>query len=57
MDLDKDGISSTISVESWSLRFFTGFSVNISGLFFDFTGLYSVQDDNYGASVGMRLQL
>ncbi|MDR1059098.1 MAG: hypothetical protein LBL43_06080 [Treponema sp.] len=57
MNLDSNGFSSTISNFGANYRVFGGFSLNLSVIRLDLTGLYSFGDKNYGLSLGARFQL
>ena len=55
-DLSQTGFSSLQSFSGWSFRTFGGVSFNISAITLDLTGLYNFNDNNYGISLGGRLQ-
>ncbi|MDR2702691.1 MAG: hypothetical protein LBB72_09695 [Spirochaetaceae bacterium] len=57
IDVDKNGASSIINSSSFNLRAFGGISLNIVVFKIDLTVLYSILDNNYGGSVGLRFQL
>ena len=57
MDISADGISSILRRNSINARVFGGLSLNLFVLKLDFTGIYSILDGNYGASIGIRLQI
>jgi len=57
IDIDKDGFSSIIDVTGWSFRCFGGASFNLLILRLDITGMYNLMDQNYGLSVGARVQI
>jgi hypothetical protein len=56
-NLSEDGFSSIKEFEGWSFRAFGGFSMNLAVLRFDLTGLYNIMDNNYGVTLGTRIQL
>ncbi|MDR0784709.1 MAG: hypothetical protein LBE74_02335 [Treponema sp.] len=59
-DLDRlsaNGFSSIIGSEGWAFRAFAGFSLNVFIVKFDLTGMYNFMDSNYGATLGVRLQI
>jgi hypothetical protein len=57
IDFGARGFSSTHHSSGWGLRVFGGFSLNATVVKFDFTGMYSILDSNYGATMGVRFQL
>ena len=57
VDIDESGLSSIIENKDFSLRAFGGLSLNLAIIKIDLTGLYNFRDQNYGASVGLRLQI
>jgi len=57
VDATDTGISSSISNNAFGLRLFGGLSINMAVVRLDFTGLYSLLDNNFGASIGFRFQL
>jgi len=44
-------------VKGWSFRAFGGFSINVTFLRFDITGMYDFLSKNYGVTFGTRFQL
>jgi hypothetical protein len=56
MNIDKNGFASEISRTNYTLRAFGGLSLNLSALYLDITGLYSILDKNFGLNIGIRLQ-
>lgn len=56
-DVSATGMSSSYDVSGWAIRAFGGLSLNMLVLKFDLTGMYNLTDGNYGASLGLRLQL
>jgi hypothetical protein len=56
VDINKKGFSSEINQENYALRAFGGLSLNLSSLYLDVTGLYSILDKNFGLNIGIRLQ-
>ena len=57
INIDESGMSSIVKSKAFSFRTFGGLSFNMAVIKLDFTGLYSFRDKNFGASVGLRLQL
>jgi hypothetical protein len=51
------GFSKTFEETGWSLRAFGGLSVNLALFRLDLTGLFNFFDQNYGVSLGVRLQV
>jgi hypothetical protein len=56
LNIDKNGFSSEITRENYTLRAFGGLSLNLSALYLDVTGLYNILDKNFGLNIGVRLQ-
>ena len=56
-DLSDNGFSSEKVFDGWSFRAFGGFSINITFLKIDITGLYNIRDNKYGTSLGFRVQM
>lgn len=57
IDVDRKGISSSVENSAFSARLFGGFSINLMVFKIDFTGLYSIMDGNFGATLGFRVQI
>lgn len=57
MELSQSGISSSSKDSAFNLRFFGGFSVNLSIFRLDLTGLYTPMGNNYGFGLGARMQI
>jgi len=57
IDVNQNGISSTIENSSVGLRAFGGTSFNLKLFKIDLTVLYSILDTNFGGSLGFRFQL
>jgi hypothetical protein len=51
------GFNSMVNVSDWNTRVFGGISLNLLIFRFDFTAMYNVRDSNYGATIGLRIQL
>jgi len=56
-DIDENGFSQTNEVTGWSFRGFGGFSINLSFIRFDLTGMYDFISQCYGFTFGIRVQL
>jgi hypothetical protein len=57
LDVDNTGFSMEEKDFSFGLRVYGGLSINMWKIILDITGLYSFLDQNYGASVGFRVQI
>ena len=57
IDISDTGISSTVKTNAFSFRAFGGLSLNFIVFKVDFTAIYSFRDQNFGSSIGFRLQL
>lgn len=57
INVNSKGISSIIENSSFNMRAFGGLSLNITVFKIDFTALYSILDNNFGGSLGLRFQL
>ena len=57
MDVDTSGISSIVTDKAFNFRVYGGLALNMVAFKLDLTGLYSIRDNNFGASVGFRFQL
>jgi hypothetical protein len=55
--LDGSELSSEVGASGFNLRAFGGLSVNLLVFRLDLTGMFNFLDQNYGASLGFRLQL
>ena len=51
------GLSFGRNVNGWSIRTFGGLSINLPFVRFDITALWNMKDNNYGITMGTRLQL
>ena len=54
--LDGFGASSGVK-NGWSYRLYGGFAFTAALLRIELTGLYNIRDNNYGATIGMRVQI
>lgn len=57
MDVGAKGISSIITDKAFNFRIYGGLALNMMAFKLDFSGLYSIRDNNFGVSVGFRFQL
>lgn len=57
INVTQSGISSELDKNAFSFRLFGGISVNLLVVRLDVTGLYSIPNGDYGATVGLRFQL
>ncbi|MDR2478817.1 MAG: hypothetical protein LBD48_05830 [Treponema sp.] len=57
IDLNNAGFSSSETFTGWSFRMYGGFSFNLMILRIDLTGLFNFVDQNYGVSLGFRVQM
>jgi hypothetical protein len=55
-DLSGSGFSSILKSSGFGLRAFGGLSFNLAVVKIDLTGMYNFLDNNYGATLGVRLQ-
>ncbi|MDR0410713.1 MAG: hypothetical protein LBH75_01905 [Treponema sp.] len=55
--LSANGFSSIVAAEGWTFRAFLGLSLNVFIVKFDLTGMYNFIDSNYGATMGVRMQI
>ena len=52
-----DGLSSETPIDGWSFRTYGGLSLNLLILRLDLTGLYNFLDNNWGLTLGIRLEI
>jgi len=59
IDIDEEmrRLSSELGIGGWSFRAFGGVSVNLLLFRLDFTGLWDIRDNNFGATMGARIQI
>jgi len=57
IDLNGKSISSMKKNNAFNVRAFGGFSLNLAAFRLDLTGLFSILDQNFGATLGLRFQL
>lgn len=57
IDIKSNGFSFGRNVNGWSIRTFGGLSINLPFVRFDITALWNMKDNNYGITMGTRLQL
>ena len=56
-NVDENGFSQIVEVGGLNIRAFGGFSVNITVIRLDITGMYNLFDSSWGFSMGARLQI
>jgi hypothetical protein len=57
-NIDGNGFSSSYThKDSWGVRVFGGLSFNLAIIKLDITGMFNILDQNYGATMGVRVQL
>ena len=57
LKVSSSGISSMLKSDAFSFRLFGGLALNLVAFKLDFTGIYCIRDNNFGASAGFRFQL
>jgi hypothetical protein len=57
LDISAAGVSGEEKVFTFGLRAYGGLAINMWKIILDLTGMYSFLDQNYGASVGLRVQI
>lgn len=55
-DASAEGFEYIKEINSFNVRAFGGFSINLSVIRLDFTGMFNVLNGNFGASFGIRFQ-
>jgi hypothetical protein len=57
LDINGTSVSGEEKVFTFGLRAYGGLAINMWKIILDLTGMYSFLDQNYGASVGLRVQI